>query len=110
LVFGTEISGLTTAEAEKCHILATIPANPEYTSLNLAQAVQIMCYECRMAITDGTLHYTEKTPELGTQEDLERFYTHLQEVLIEIGFLNPKAPKKLFERIRRINPRKHRKD
>lgn len=105
LVFGTEISGFTTAEAEKCHVLATIPANPEYTSLNLAQAVQIMCYEVRMAITSGTLHYEEKMLELAKQEDLERFYTHLQEVLIEIGFLNPKAPKKLFERIRRMYAR-----
>lgn len=105
LVFGTEMSGLSNAEADRCQVLATIPANPEYTSLNLAQAVQIMCYEVRMAITEGKLHYDEKQAELASQEDLERFYQHMQEVLAEIGYINPRAPKKLFERIRRIYAR-----
>lgn len=105
LVFGTEMSGLSNAEADRCQILATIPANPEYTSLNLAQAVQIMCYEIRMTITEGKLHYDEKQAELASQDDLERFYAHMQEVLSEIGYINPRAPKKLFERIRRIYSR-----
>lgn len=105
LVFGTEMSGLSNAEADRCHVLATIPANPEYTSLNLAQAVQIMCYEIRMAITEGKLHYDEKPTELASQDDLERFYVHLQEVLEHIGYINPNAPKKLFERLRRLYAR-----
>jgi tRNA/rRNA methyltransferase len=105
LVFGTEMSGLTNAEADRCQVLATIPANPEYTSLNLAQAVQIMCYEVRMAITEGMLHYDEKPVELASQDDLERFYTHLEEVLTQIGYINPRAPKKLFERLRRLYAR-----
>lgn len=105
LVFGTEMSGLSNAEADRCQILATIPANPEYTSLNLAQAVQIMCYEMRMAFTNGTLHYDEKPVELASQEDLERFYIHMQEVLEHIGYINPRAPKKLFERLRRLYAR-----
>lgn len=102
LVFGTEMSGLSNEEADRCHMLATIPANPEYTSLNLAQAVQIMCYELRMAITTGELHYDEKPIELATQDDLERFYEHMREVLEQIGYINPRAPKKLFERLRRL--------
>lgn len=102
LVFGTEMSGLSNAEADRCHMLATIPANPEYTSLNLAQAVQIMCYELRMAITTGEIHYAQKPAVLATQEELERFYEHLQEVLEHIGYINPRAPKKLFERLRRL--------
>ncbi|HIE90515.1 MAG TPA: RNA methyltransferase [Methylophilaceae bacterium] len=105
LVFGNETNGLSTIEASKCHVLATIPANPNYTSLNLAQAVQIMCYEIRMAVTDGKIHYDEKPVDLATQEDLERFYAHLQEVLTLIGYINPKAPKKLFERLRRMYAR-----
>lgn len=105
LVFGAETSGLSTAEASKCHVLATIPANPEYTSLNLAQAVQIMCYELRMAITDGSIHYEEKPVALASQEDLERYYIHLKEALTHIGYLNPRAPKKLFERLRRLYAR-----
>lgn len=102
LVFGTEMSGLSNAEADCCHVLATIPANPDYTSLNLAQAVQVMCYEIRMAITTGDLHYQEKPVELATQDDMERFYAHMKEVLEEIGYINPRAPKKLFERLRRL--------
>lgn len=102
LVFGTEMSGLSNAEADQCHVLATIPANPVYTSLNLAQAVQIMCYEIRMALTTGALHYQEKPVELATHDDLERFYAHLQAVLEHIGYINPRAPKKLFERLRRL--------
>lgn len=102
LVFGTEMSGLSNEEADRCHMLATIPANPEYTSLNLAQAVQIMCYELRMAITTGELHYQEKPAELASQQDLERFYEHMREVLEQIGYINPRAPKKLFERLRRM--------
>jgi TrmH family RNA methyltransferase len=105
LVFGNETSGLSTAEANRCQVLVTIPANPEYTSLNLAQAVQIMCYELRMAITDGDIHYEEKSVELASQDDLERFYDHLKEVLTLIGYINPKAPKKLFERLRRLYAR-----
>ncbi len=105
LVFGTEMSGLSNAEADRCQVLATIPANPEYTSLNLAQAVQIMCYEVRMAMTEGKLHYDEKPAELASQDDLERFYVHMQEVLEHIGYINPRAPKKLFERLRRLYAR-----
>ena len=105
LVFGTEMSGLTNAEADCCQLLATIPANPEYSSLNLAQAVQIMCYELRMAATQGQLHFDQKPVQLASQEDLERFYAHMQQVLETIGYLNPKAPKKLFERLRRLYAR-----
>ncbi len=101
-LFGNETNGLSGAEADKCHALAAIPANPDYTSLNLAQAVQIMSYELRMAFTDQSLHITPAAGELATQDDLERFYTHLKEVLAHIGYLNPRAPKKLFERLRRL--------
>jgi TrmH family RNA methyltransferase len=105
LVFGTEMSGLSNAEADRCQVLATIPANPEYSSLNLAQAVQIMCYEVRMTITEGKLHYDEKPAELASQDDLERLYVHMQAVLEQIGYINPRAPKKLFERLRRLYAR-----
>ena len=105
LVFGTEMSGLSNAEADRCFFFYYIASNDFYTSLNLAQAVQVMCYEVRMAITEGRLHYDEKQSELASQDDLERFYQHMQEVLAEIGYINPRAPKKLFERLRRIYAR-----
>ncbi len=105
LVFGTEMSGLSNAELDCCQLLAMIPANPEYSSLNLAAAVQVMTYEIRMAILEGKLETPENPPELATNEALEGFYAHLEDTLIKIGYLNPTAPKKLSERIRRIYAR-----
>lgn len=109
LVFGTEMSGLSNAELDRCQLLAMIPANPEYSSLNLAAAVQVMCYELRMAALENanltpdiTNIATDKVNELATLESVEGFYTHLEETLLHIGYLNPAAPKKLMERIRRI--------
>ncbi len=105
LVFGTEMSGLSNAELDCCQLLAMIPANPEYSSLNLAAAVQVMTYEIRMAILEGKLDAAGNQPELATNEALEGFYTHLEDTLVKIGYLNPTAPKKLSERIRRIYAR-----
>jgi tRNA/rRNA methyltransferase len=111
-VFGTEMSGLTNAELDCCQLLAMIPANPEYSSLNLAMAVQLVCYELRMAaLNDGleaNIHAASDDAEmipLATNDELERFYTHLEETLLHIGYLNPNAPKKLFERMRRLYSR-----
>jgi len=103
-VFGTEMSGLTNAELDCCQLLAMIPANPEYSSLNLAMAVQIMCYELRMDALEGKLDATAGEV-LANNEELERFYAHLEETLLYIGYLNPNAPKKLFERMRRLYSR-----
>lgn len=115
LVFGTEMSGLSNAELDCCQLLAMIPANPEYSSLNLAMAVQVMCYEMRMQALELDGPKTDALGankdglasgmELANNEDLERFYAHLQETLLHIGYLNPAAPKKLFERLRRLYAR-----
>jgi tRNA/rRNA methyltransferase len=108
LVFGTEMSGLTNAELDCCQLLAMIPANPEYSSLNLAMAVQLVCYELRVTILNSALDSNIDTPAgevLATNDELERFYTHLEETLLHIGYLNPNAPKKLFERMRRLYSR-----
>ena len=108
-VFGTEMSGLTNAELDCCQLLAMIPANPEYSSLNLAMAVQLACYELRMCILEDTNSQTNGNAASGevlaTNDELERFYTHLEETLLHIGYLNPNAPKKLFERMRRLYSR-----
>lgn len=108
LVFGTEMSGLSNAELDCCQLLAMIPANPEYSSLNLAMAVQVMCYEMRMQALETAQSNNDEasgTVGLANNEDLERFYSHLEETLIHIGYLNPAAPKKLFERLRRLYAR-----
>ncbi|MSP87096.1 MAG: RNA methyltransferase [Methylotenera sp.] len=110
LVFGTEMSGLSNAELDHCQLLAMIQANPDYSSLNLAAAVQIMCYELRMAALQAEdLVGDNLTPnsqaEFATIDSLEGFYAHLEETLLHIGYLNPVAPKKLMERLRRIYAR-----
>jgi len=99
VVFGNEKSGLTTAEVNKCRMVATIPANPRYSSLNLAAAVQVFAYELRLAAchvpTGG------RPRDLATHDRVEAFYTHLEQTMIEIGFLDPEHPKKLMPRLRR---------
>jgi tRNA/rRNA methyltransferase len=111
-VFGTEMSGLTNAELDCCQLLAMIPANPEYSSLNLAMAVQVMCYELKMLTIDDAPEANNHAASsdvpavpLATNDELERFYAHLEETLLKIGYLNPNAPKKLFERMRRLYSR-----
>ena len=105
LVFGTEMSGLSNAELDYCQMLAMIPANPDYSSLNLAAAVQIMCYELRMAALEDTSISPNAIAELATIDSVEGFYTHLEQTLLHIGYLNPAHPKKLMERMRRIYAR-----
>lgn len=102
LVFGTEMSGLSNAELDHCQLLAMIPANPEYSSLNLAAAVQVLSYELRMAALDNPQPTSNEPTPLAASEEIERFYTHLEQTLVEIGFLNPDQPKRLMQRLRRL--------
>ena len=101
LVFGNETYGLTTAEVNKCQLLATIPANPDYASLNLAAAVQVFAYELRVAAA-GDVTPEGRVPDLAAFEEVEQFYAYLEEMMVDIGFLNPEHPKKLMPRMRRL--------
>ena len=101
LLFGNETSGLSNEELGKCQMLVTYPANPEYPSLNLAAAVQIMAWELRMAALAGAQLESEER-ELANLEDIEFFFARLQETLIDIRFLDPAHPKKLMPRLRRL--------
>ena len=101
LVFGNETSGLSSAEAGLCNWWAYVPANPEYSSLNLGAAVQIFAYELRMAAIDGTVaHVPEFEP--ATSEQVEQLYRHFEQTMIERGFLDPANPKRLMSRLRRL--------
>jgi tRNA/rRNA methyltransferase len=102
LLFGTEMSGLSNAELDKCQLLATIPANPEFTSLNLASAVQILAYELRMAFLNEVEVPAAKGFEAAGFEDVERFYQHLERTMINTGFLDPACPGRLMQRLRRL--------
>lgn len=102
ILFGRENSGLSNEELMRCHYHLVIPANPQYSALNLSQAVQIVVYELRMQLLMPTAKVSLREDKRATAEDIERFYTHLTEVMLEIGFYKPKNPGRLLERIRRL--------
>ncbi len=100
MVFGNETFGLSKEELARCQALMTIPANPEYSSLNLGAAVQVMAYELRRTAFQESF----AQPELDAADlaEVERFYAHLEETLIRIGFLNLASPKRLMPKLRRL--------
>ncbi len=101
VVFGTERAGLKNAELDLCNALVYIPSNPDYSSLNLAMAVQVIAYEIRRAQQLDSKPDEADTPQ-ASAEDMERFYEHLEGVLLVSGFLNPENPRKLMRRLRRL--------
>ena len=100
-VFGNEASGLTNEELLACQYHVRIPTDPGWSSLNLAQAVQIVAYELRMAATGGALSEVAAEPR-ATVADLECLYVHLERAAVESGFLDPANPGRLRERWRRL--------
>ena len=101
LVFGTEMSGLTTRDVSKCQIIVHIPADPGYSSLNLASAVQVMAYELRMALPEaGPAPATADM--LARFDEIELLLQHLERVAILSSFLDPEEPKRLMQRLRRL--------
>ena len=104
LVFGRERSGLENEELDLCHELVRIPTAADYASLNLAAAVQVLCYELSMALSLSPMA-DAAAAEAGavvSHREMEGFYEHLDQVLIEIGYLDPTAPKLLRRRLRRL--------
>jgi len=112
VVFGRESSGLSNDELALCQHLLHIPANPEYSSLNVASAVQIISYECRMAWlaqkkVNRLPSESESQGNIVTASDMEGYYKHLETTMIKSGFLDPENPKHLMTRLRRIYGRIH---
>ena len=101
LVFGTEMSGLSNAELARCAAVATIPANPDYASLNLAAAVQVATYELRVAAGNGHVWEAPRFAR-ATQDGVESLHAHATRTLIAMKFLNPRMPKRLLPRLRRL--------
>jgi tRNA (cytidine32/uridine32-2'-O)-methyltransferase len=105
ILFGREDRGLLNEELQRCNLHCHIPTHEGYASLNLAMAVQIVAYECRMMHLDGQTALPEDaqwdTP-FATAEDMARFFAHLEEALIDIEFLNPEAPRQLMRRLKRL--------
>ena len=112
LIFGNERFGLPNQIVEQCNVLINIPANPAYSSLNLAQAAQVLAYECRVAAEAGDGRAAAAAPAApaaigfhGDAADLAQIdgmYAHLEQALVAIDFLDADNPKKLMPRIRRL--------
>ena len=101
LVFGRERTGLTNAELERCNCLVNIPANPDYSSLNLGMAVQVISYELMMQLRQGRKLVAEER-ELAKAGDMQGLFRHLEQTLEDIGFLDPRKSGKLMRRLKRL--------
>jgi TrmH family RNA methyltransferase len=101
VVMGPEKSGLSNEHLDRCQVLLTIPTDPEFSSLNLAMAVQVVCYELRLAALEAPAPAPPEIPP-ATSEEMEYFYAHLERVLTDSGFLDPANPRTLMRRLRRL--------
>ena len=101
LVFGSEMSGLSNEELARCQIVATIPGEPGRASLNLAAAVQVAAYELFVAARG---HGVWSAPAFApaSLEEIERLFAHAQRTLVAMRFLNPRQPRRLMPRLRRL--------
>ena len=111
ILFGREDSGLTNEELRRCHLHITIPGNDAYSVLNIAAAIQVICYEMRMtALERAAAPEAELNPDgvrdwdqpLVSSEDMERFLQHFEQVLLDIDFFDPSNPKQMLTRLRRF--------
>lgn len=102
IVFGRESSGLSNQELDLCTHVVGIPANPEFSSLNLAAAVQVLTYELRVAALGGTAADENDATEMASHAELEMFYTHLAAVLAAREFLDKRNPEYLMRRLRHL--------
>ncbi len=103
LVFGRERTGLTNEEIGLCHKLVNVATSPDYPSLNVASAVQILAYEVMMAdscVQDKPKAENKESIEYASSENLERYYQHLQQTLIDIDFLSPQQSPQLMPKLR----------
>jgi tRNA (cytidine32/uridine32-2'-O)-methyltransferase len=116
LVFGRENHGLSNEELQRCHFHIHIPSNPDYSSLNLSMAVQVVCYELRMYFLRG-VEGGEHSPYLRPMvapgdpgwdvspapvQDVESFFEHLEQVLVDVDFHRREKPRQLMTRLRRL--------
>lgn len=101
VVFGREHSGLSNEELDRCNYLLTIPSNPEFSSLNVSQAVQIVTYELRLAARTAPPLPALESDWVDAQQ-MEKLYSHFEATLMALGFLDPNNPKHLMRRLRRM--------
>lgn len=114
IVFGREAMGLSNDELQMCNFHVNIPGNPEYEVLNVASAIQLICYEIRMAHLalerSGETVQENQIPvdwvrwdePAANHEEVDKFHDHLTEVLLELEFFDPDNPKQLLSRLKRL--------
>lgn len=103
LVFGREHSGLSNEELQLCNYMVSIPTNPDFSSLNLASAIQVLCYEIyRQQARQSVSRETEPQDQAATSAEVEGYFEHLQRVLESSGFLDTKQPGLIMQRLRRL--------
>ena len=104
IVFGRENSGLSNEEMDKCNVLLHIPTNPDFSSLNIAAAVQIVCYEFRLALTNTRTKMTKGSKHrhdvIADSSQLDGMYHHLQESLDQLGFFSDHNPEVMMRRLK----------
>ncbi|MFA6970532.1 MAG: RNA methyltransferase [Gallionella sp.] len=103
LLFGTEMSGLTNEEASRSQMLVNIPANPEFSSLNLAAAVQVISYE--LSVAAQSYQPVTQLAQPAAHQQVEGFMNHLEKTLLEIGFFTTQNPARMMQRLRRLYAR-----
>ncbi|MBC81259.1 MAG: tRNA (cytosine(32)/uridine(32)-2'-O)-methyltransferase TrmJ [Gammaproteobacteria bacterium] len=101
ILFGREDRGLSNQELQQCHFHVNIPTGEAYSSLNLAMAVQVICYEVLQAKLAGAPEQSWDM-DYASSADMERLYEHLEETLIQVGFHDPDNPRQLMTRLRRL--------
>lgn len=104
LLFGRERTGLTNEELQRCHAAVHIDANPGYSSLNLAAAVQVLCYELRLAARAGevAVPVVASSESPASHAELEGFFAHLEQTLSDIDFHKGRSPDTVMQRLRRL--------
>ena len=101
LVFGSEMSGLSNDELARCQMVATIATNPHYSSLNVAAAVQLACYELRVAACGDRVWTAPRFPA-ASNDEIARLFAHAETTLAAMSFLDPARPRRLLPRLRRL--------
>ena len=102
LVFGSERHGMANEDIYRCHAVMSIPTNPGYGSLNLAQAVQLLSYEWRQALGGFAVEARTPDPALADGVAVQGLLSHWEKALVHLGFLDPAAPKKLMPRLNQL--------
>ena len=102
ILFGRENSGLKNHELDLCQTLLSIPSNADYSSLNIASAVQVVCYELLVASNQQVVEPERRDVPLASSAQMESFYEHLYQALNEIGFINPEKSTSIMRRLRRV--------